>query len=138
MLVSAMGPVKDGAVGREKFRGFVVIDEAQKLLNSKSNTTESIAKYTSEIRKFGIGLILATQLKDSIPSAVWGNIDTRFFMGAFDKEERRKNAKAAEVEESRLQELEVGEGLFFSGSKSDKPPSKVRVKAPGPQATEST
>jgi hypothetical protein len=127
MLVSALGPVDSAAVGRDKFRVFVAIDEAQLLMRSRSTAKASIAKYTAEARKFGIGLIMATQLKDTIPNDVWGNIDTRFFMKALDRDERIKNAKAAGVAESEISSLSIGGGLMFSSSEPNTRPTRVQI-----------
>ncbi len=126
LLCSAMGPIQDKA-GWEKFRAYVVIDEAQILMGSQGDVKASLSRYTAEARKFGIGLILATQLKDNIPEEIWGNVDTRLFMQALDPNERTRNAKAAGVPEDTLRTLNRGEAILTSTSQAMQRPVRIRI-----------
>lgn len=130
LLAKGMGPISSEANGTGKFRTFVAIDEAQLLMGSRRNAQASIAKYASEARKFGVGLLLATQLRTTVPNDVWLNIDSRFFMQALDRDERIKNANAANVSESELQELPKGGGLLFSASEARSRPTRVQITPP--------
>lgn len=127
LLVRALGPLPSGMTGWDKFRVYVVIDEAQILMRSSSDAKASLARYAAEARKFGIGLILATQLRDNVPADIWGNIDTRLFMQALDHGERGRNAKAANVPEGMLRSLTRGEAILTSSSKPDAPPVVVKI-----------
>jgi len=127
MLVRALGPVDAAATGWQKFRAFVVIDEAQLLMGGVADAKASLAKYAAEARKFGIGLILATQLRDNVPSDIWGNIDTRLFMQALDPLERMRNAKAANVPEEALRSLARGQAILTSSSQPSQRPATIQI-----------
>ncbi len=127
LLVRALGPVDPEAKGWEKFRLYVVIDEAQLLMGSTGDAKASLTKYAAEARKFGIGLILATQLRDNVPAEIWGNIDTRLFMQALDPGERARNARAANVAEDALRSLSRGEAILISSSQPRQIPLTVRI-----------
>ena len=131
LLVKALGPIPEGTLGWDRFRCYVVIDEAQVLLTTNGEAKASLAKYASEARKFGIGLVLATQLRDNIPGNVWGNIDTRLWMLALDQTERQKNAKAAGLEESSLAALQVGEAFLVASSQPGTRPMHVKIDPSG-------
>jgi len=127
LLVRALGPLDPSAKAWDKFRVYVVIDEAQLLMGSSSDAKASLAKYAAEARKFGVGLILATQLRDNVPSEIWGNIDTRLFMQALDPTERARNAKAANVPEAMLRSLARGEAILLSSSQPHSAPIVLRI-----------
>jgi hypothetical protein len=127
LLVRAMGPLAPDATGWKKFRIYVVIDEAQILMRSSSDAKASLARYAAEARKFGIGLVMATQLRDNVPADIWGNVDTRLFMQALDPGERARNAKAANVPEAMLKSLSRGEAILTSSSQPDAPPIVLRI-----------
>lgn len=127
LLATALGPLPPGTNGWDKFRAFVVIDEAQKLLGSNGDARASLAKYAAEARKFGIGLILATQLRDNIPGDVWGNIDTRIWMLALDQVERQKNARAADLSEQAIASLKVGEAFLVASSQPGVRPVQLKI-----------
>ena len=126
LLCSALGALPDKS-GWEKFRAYVVIDEAQILMGSQGDVKASLSRYAAEARKFGIGLILATQLKDNVPEEVWGNVDTRLFMQALDPSERSRNAKAASVPEDTLKTLSRGEAILTSTSQAMQRPLRIRI-----------
>ena len=126
LICSAKGPLQDKA-GWAKFRAYVVIDEAQILMGSQGDAKASLSRYTAEARKFGIGLILATQLKDNVPEEIWGNVDTRLFMQALDPNERARNAKAAGVPEDTLRTLNRGEAILTSSSQAMQRPVKIKI-----------
>ena len=131
LLAKALGPIPEGTTGWDRFRCYVVIDEAQVLLTSNSDAKASLAKYASEARKFGIGLILATQLRDNIPGDVWGNIDTRLWMLALDQVERQKNARAANLPEQNIAALQVGEAFLVASSQPDQRPLHLKIDPSG-------
>jgi hypothetical protein len=127
LIVRALGPLDPSLTGWAKFRTYVVIDEAQILMGGSSDAKASLSKYAAEARKFGIGLILATQLRDNVPTEIWGNIDTRLFMQALDPTERARNAKAANVPEMTLQSLARGQAILTSSSQPNQRPSTVQI-----------
>jgi len=127
LLVRALGPVDPAATGWKKFRVYVVIDEAQLLMGGTGDVKASLTKYAAEARKFGVGLILATQLRDNVPADIWGNIDTRLFMQALDPIERSRNARAANVAEDVLRSLSRGEAILISSSQPRQIPVTVKI-----------
>jgi DNA helicase HerA-like ATPase len=130
LLVKSMGPLMPDTRGWAKFRSYVVIDEAQVLMASQGEIEASLAKYAAEARKFGIGLILATQLKDNVPDAIWGNIDTRLFMQALDRQERVKNARALGVTEDELASLRQGQAILTVSSQPHQPRVRLQIDPP--------
>ena len=130
LLVRALGPIDPAATGWKKFRVFVVIDEAQLLMGGTADAKASLTKYAAEARKFGVGLILATQLRDNVPADIWGNIDTRLFMQALDPIERSRNARAANVAEDVLRSLSRGEAILISSSQPRQIPVTVKIEPP--------
>lgn len=127
LIVRALGPVPADAQGWAKFRAFVVVDEAQLLMGGNAEAKASLSKYAAEARKFGLGLILATQLRDNVPGEIWGNIDTRLFMQALDPVERARNAKAANVPEFTLQSLARGQAILTSSSQPMQKPTAIQI-----------
>jgi DNA helicase HerA-like ATPase len=96
-------------------------------MKGAADAKASLAKYTAEARKFGIGLILATQLRDNVPGDLWGNIDTRLFMQALDQNERMRNAKAAGVDEHRLGSLLRGQAILVQSSQPHLRPVTIQI-----------
>ena len=127
LIVRALGPVDSNAGGWDRFRAYVVIDEAQLLMGGNSEAKASLSKYAAEARKFGLGLILATQLRDNVPAEIWGNIDTRLFMQALDPSERARNAKAANVPENVLKSLARGQAILTSSSQPNQRPLAIQI-----------
>jgi hypothetical protein len=127
LVVRALGPLESGAQGWDKFRAFVVIDEAQLLMGGVADARASLSKYAAEARKFGLGLVMATQLRDNVPSEIWGNIDARLFMQALDPLERSRNAKAANVPELSLQSLRRGQGILSFSSQPNLRPTTIQI-----------
>jgi len=108
---------------RERFRLFVMVDEAKLLVSEKQGIKAVLNKYASELRKFGVGVILASQIADHFPSEVLANIETKFCMKAQNEEQARKNARFFGVKEHDLLDLDPGEGVLVLGRSV----SRVRV-----------
>ncbi len=99
-------------------RIFIVLDEAWKLLN-KEVSLETIIR---EGRKYGIGLILSSQLVDDADSTILSNIATLFLFRTQNKkslERIAKNYNLAENQISKVQDLELGSCLAIQVYKSD-------------------
>ena len=61
--LQALGEIPRGNItDKERFRLFVIVDEAKLLVSEKQGYKAVLNKYTTELRKFGVGLILASQL----------------------------------------------------------------------------
>ncbi len=105
---------------REKFRLFVVVDEAKLLVSQKSGTKTAIKavlnKYATEMRKFGVSLILASQLIAHFNEEILANIAVKFCMRSENKKQAQENAKFFEVSERDLLNFQPGEGILIIGS----------------------
>ncbi|WP_067076651.1 ATP-binding protein [Methanoculleus horonobensis] len=105
---------------RAKFRLFVIVDEAKLLVSQKSGSKSSIKavlnKYATEMRKFGVSLILASQLIAHFNEEILANIAVKFCMRSENKKQAQENAKFFEVSEKDLLNFQPGEGILIIGS----------------------
>jgi hypothetical protein len=119
--LQATGEIPRGAGDeREKFRLFVIVDEAKLLVSQKSGSKTAIKavlnKYATEMRKFGVSLILASQLIAHFNEEILANIAVKFCMRAENKKQAQENAKFFEVSEKDLLNFQPGEGILIIGS----------------------
>ncbi|KUK63211.1 MAG: AAA ATPase [Methanoculleus marisnigri] len=119
--LQATGEIPRGAGDeREKFRLFVIVDEAKLLVSQKSGSKTSIKavlnKYATEMRKFGVSLILASQLIAHFNEEILANIAVKFCMRSENKKQAQENAKFFEVSEKDLLNFQPGEGILIIGS----------------------
>jgi len=105
---------------RAKFRLFVIVDEAKLLVSQKSGSKTAIKavlnKYATEMRKFGVSLILASQLIAHFNEEILANIAVKFCMRSENKKQAQENARFFEVSEKDLLNFQPGEGILISGS----------------------
>lgn len=109
----------------ERFRLFVLIDEA-KILSTGGGDPDSPDRVLNllftEARKFGLGMILASQMSDHFGSEVKANAATWLVMKPMDIREARKNAPNVQMEPEALTALRgKGDGYF-----RDRTSSKAR------------
>ncbi len=100
-----------------KKRVFIVLDEAWKLLNC-DNRLETIIR---EGRKYGVGLILASQLIDDADNTVLSNIATMFLFRTQSKQSLDRIAKNYGLTDehlSKVQNLDIGSCLTVQIYKS--------------------
>ena len=119
--LQAMGEIPRGAESdQEKFRLFVIVDEAKLLVSQKSSSKTAIKavlnKYATEMRKFGVSLILASQLIAHFNEEILANIAVKFCMRAENKKQAQENARFFEVSEKDLLNFQPGEGILIIGS----------------------
>jgi hypothetical protein len=100
----------------ERFRLFVLIDEA-KILSTGGGDPDSPDRVLNllftEARKFGLGMILASQMSDHFGSEVKANAATWLVMKPMDIREARKNAPNVQMEPEALTALRgKGDGYF--------------------------
>ncbi len=100
----------------ERFRLFVMIDEA-KILSTGGGDPDSPDRVLNllftEARKFGLGMILASQMSDHFGSEVKANSATWLVMKPMDVREARKNAPNVQMEPEALTALRgKGDGYF--------------------------
>jgi len=105
---------------RAKFRLFVIVDEAKLLVSQKSGSKTAIKavlnKYATEMRKFGVSLILASQLIAHFNEEILANIAVKFCMRSENKKQAQENGKFFEVSEKDLLNFQPGEGILIIGS----------------------
>jgi len=119
--LQAMGEIPRGTPDeRAKFRLFVIVDEAKLLVSQKSGSKTAIKavlnKYATEMRKFGVSLILASQLIAHFNEEILANIAVKFCMRSENKKQAQENAKFFEVSEKDLLNFQPGEGILIIGS----------------------
>jgi hypothetical protein len=121
--LQAMGEIPwHHATDPERFRLFVIVDEAKLLASEKQGIKAVLNKYTSELRKFGVGLILASQMPSHFPQEILANIEAKLCMRAQNQEQARRNSKYFGVPADEVLKLRQGEGILMVGNE------KVRVK----------
>lgn len=101
---------------RQRFRLFVVIDEA-KILSTGGGDPDSpdriLNQLFTEARKFGLGMILASQMSDHFGSEVKANAATWLVLKPMDIKEAKKNAPNVHMEPEALTALKgKGDGYF--------------------------
>jgi hypothetical protein len=119
--LQAMGEIPRGTDDeRAKFRLFVIVDEAKLLVSQKSGSKTAIKavlnKYATEMRKFGVSLILASQLIAHFNEEILANIAVKFCMRSENKKQAQENARFFEVSEKDLLNFQPGEGILIIGS----------------------
>jgi hypothetical protein len=73
--------IKRNPAGDRPLGGLLVMDEAQNFAPSSGNTpcTESTLQLASQARKYGLGLVFATQAPKGLHNRISGNATTQFF-----------------------------------------------------------
>lgn len=84
----------------ERFRLFIIVDEAKILSKSKGSPNASdliLNILATEGRKFGIGLILASQMSDHFSDELKASVSARLVMKPLDMAQAKKNAPDVHV-----------------------------------------
>jgi hypothetical protein len=125
---SQLGPIPKSPVDdTERFRLFIVIDEA-KVLTMTGGDPESSSRMLNvliaEGRKFGIGLVLASQKIDHFSKEVRANAAARLVHKTQDIKEAKQQAELLQLPPAALMNLE-GEGdcFFWDGAR----PYRVKI-----------
>lgn len=111
------GPIPvQPADDRQRFRLFVIIDEA-KILSTGGGDPDAPDRILNllftEARKFGLGMILASQMSDHFGSEVKANAATWLVLKPMDIKEAKKNAPNVHMEPDALTALKGrGDGYF--------------------------
>ena len=73
--------IKRNPAGARPLRGLLVMDEAQTIAPAKGFTacTRSTLALSSQARKYGLGLVFATQAQKGIHNQIPGNAITQFY-----------------------------------------------------------
>jgi len=106
----------------EEFRGeqgtklYIALDDAyQALLNYYGKET-NITKIVREGRKYGFGLVIATQLLQDMPEAIPANTSVKFILGYHEASTLQRlysMLKLSDLEKSILFRIPVGHALLF-------------------------
>lgn len=110
---------------RERFRLFVIIDEAKILSlggGDRDKSDNILNELITEARKFGLGMILASQMSDHFSEEVRANAATWLVLKPMDVKEAKRNAPNVSVDAQDLLQL-AGRG---DGYYRDRPSSRAR------------
>lgn len=114
-------PVDD----RQRFRLFVIIDEAKILSlggGERDRADNILNELITEARKFGLGMVLASQMSDHFSEEVRANAATWLVLKPMDIKEAKRNAPNVSVDPQELLQL-AGRG---DGYYRDRPASRAR------------
>jgi DNA helicase HerA-like ATPase len=100
-----------GIYDNQSFRIFVIVDEAKLLVSQRQNIKAVLKKYATEMRKFGVGLILASQLINHFNDEILANIAAKICMNAENADQAKTNGKLFDIPEKVLTNL--GKGHCF-------------------------
>ncbi|MCE6971636.1 ATP-binding protein, partial [Cereibacter sphaeroides] len=111
------GPIPvQPADDRQRFRLFVLIDEAKILSlggGDRDRSDNILNELVTEARKFGLGMILASQMSDHFSEDVRANAATWLVLKPMDMKEARRNAPNVSVEPQDLLQLAGrGDGYY--------------------------
>ncbi len=117
-----------GNIGTEKgYRLFVLVDEAKLLSPTKKNDPKAIINILgTEGRKFGIGMLISSQLTDHFGDDVLGNMATKIALKPLKRKIASKNAKEMGIEADELMGI-TGPGVGFVRF-SNQPATRLRIK----------
>ena len=109
----------------QRFRLFVVIDEAKILSmggGDRDSSSNILNELITEARKFGLGMVLASQMSDHFSEEVRANAATWLVLKPMDIKEAKRNAPNVSVDSQDLLQL-AGRG---DGYYRDRPSSRAR------------
>lgn len=115
---------------RHRFRLFVVIDEA-KILSTGAGDPDAPDRILNllftEARKFGLGMILASQMSDHFGSEVKANAATWLVLKPMDVREAKKNAPNVQMDPEALTSLK-GRGDGYLRDRSSARARRIQVR----------
>lgn len=125
----AMGTMPGGRAGQPRM--FVVLDEAKVIANGQGDRHKGsriLNVIATEGRKFGLGMILASQSREHFGEDVLRSSGTRLVMRTLDHREAQENAKGMQgVSAADLMDLRGnGDGYLLSGALAR--PVRIQVK----------
>ena len=123
------GPIPVQATDRERFRLFVIIDEAKILSlggGERDRADGILNELMTEARKFGLGMIIASQMSDHFSEDVRANAATWLVLKPMELKEARKNAANVSVDGEDLMRL-AGRGDGFYRDKATGRGRRIQV-----------
>jgi hypothetical protein len=125
-VLRLQGPIPvQPADDHQRFRLFIVIDEAKILSlggGERDRADNILNELITEARKFGLGMILASQMSDHFSEEVRANAATWIVLKPMDVREAKRNAPNVSVDAQDLLQL-AGRG---DGYYRDRPSSRAR------------
>ncbi|MDI1300936.1 MAG: DUF853 family protein [bacterium] len=113
----------------ERFRLFIMIDEAKILSAATGHPNDSrliLNLLITEGRKFGIGLIMASQMSEHFGAEVKASVATRLVLKPMDSNQAKKNAPDMQVSPQDLLDLK-GRGSGFFKPRSGQGTQRIQV-----------
>lgn len=102
----------------DKFRLFIVIDEVKILTGYRGNINDPyhiLNRFATEARKFGLGLILASQVMGHFGRDIRSNSATKLILKTMDLDEARRCAKELKIDLKKLNAIKKpGEGFLIT------------------------
>lgn len=131
-VLRLMGPIPVQPVDdRQRFRLFVIVDEA-KILSTGGGDPDSperiLNQLFTEARKFGLGMVLASQMSDHFGSEVKANAASWLVLKPMDVKEAKKNAPNVNMEPDALTSLR-GKGDGYLRDRSSPKARRIQVQA---------
>jgi hypothetical protein len=113
---------------KDRFRLFVMIDEAKILSMGGNGGRNILSDLFTEARKFGLGMILASQMAEHFSSEVRANAATWLVLKPQEMSEAKRNAPNVGVEPEKLMALN-GRGDGFYRDRSAEGARRIQVRA---------
>ncbi|KXS54835.1 MAG: ATPase-like protein [Marinobacter sp. T13-3] len=118
------------------FRQITLVEEAHRLLSrpepgdkAAAMAVESFADMLAEVRKFGVGLVIADQIPSKLIPDVIKNTNTKIVHRLFAEDDRRAMGEAMMMDDEQrafLPNLDIGEAVIFCGGWHGAAHTKVR------------
>ena len=107
--LQTLGEIPRGDIpDNQRYRIFVIVDEAKLLVSERQGVKAVLNKYATEMRKCGVGLILASQLSH-FNDEILANIASKICMNAENMNQAKTNGKLFDIPEKVLINLEPGQ-----------------------------
>lgn len=97
--VKSMGHINSEAA-IDRFRLFIIIDEIKILSGSRADINDNyhiLNRLATEARKFGVGMILASQVMQHFSRDIRANSASKLILRPMDTDEAKRNAKELEI-----------------------------------------
>ncbi len=114
-FLQSMGHISDKG---NKFRSFILIDEVKILTGFKGKMNDPyhiLNRLATEARKFGLGLILASQIFSHFGRDIRSNSATKIILRTMDLDETKRCAKELKIDMKKLSSINrPGEGYIIT------------------------
>ena len=119
---------------RERFRLFVAIDEAAVIAKGGAEKNHILNVLVTQARKFGLGLIAATQMVDDFSSEMRANAATSLVLYNRSMDEARRNAGSIGIDPAAITKLRgKGDGYYRDSANPETRRVQIRKFDPAPK-----